>query len=86
MQLLICLAEHAGEVVSVEQLLDEVWKDAIVTPDSVYQAVAGLRSVLGDDPKNPSFIVDVVRRGYCLVAPVTPWVDAPVTDRVGDQL
>jgi transcriptional activator of cad operon len=27
MRLLACLAEHAGQVVSVEQLLDEVWKD-----------------------------------------------------------
>ncbi len=25
MQLLLCLAEHAGQVVSVEQLLDQVW-------------------------------------------------------------
>ena len=32
MQLLLCLAAHAGQVVSVEQLLDEVWKDVVVTP------------------------------------------------------
>lgn len=25
MRLLVCLAEHAGEVASVEQLLDEAW-------------------------------------------------------------
>ena len=36
MRLLVCLAEHAGEVVSVEQLLDQVWKDVVVSPDSVY--------------------------------------------------
>ena len=75
MRLLICLAEHAGQVVSVEKLLDEVWSGVVVTPNSVYQAVAELRRVLGDDPKEPSHIVNVLRRGYRLVAPVAPWVD-----------
>ncbi len=74
MRLLVCLANHAGQVVSVEQLLDEVWKDVIVTPDSVYNAVAALRRVLGDDIKDPSYIANVPRRGYRLVAPVAPWV------------
>src|SRR6516225_4469469 len=72
MQLLLCLAAHAGEVVSVEQLLDEVWKDVVVTPDSVYHAIAALRRVLGDDSKNPSYIANVLRRGYRLIAPVVP--------------
>jgi transcriptional activator of cad operon len=33
-RLLVCLADHAGEVVSVQQLLNEVWKDVVVTPES----------------------------------------------------
>lgn len=70
MQLLLCLAAHAGQVVSVDQLLDEVWKDVVVTPDSVYHAVAALRRVLGDDSKDPSYIANVMRRGYRLIAPV----------------
>src|SRR5882757_5083016 len=76
MRLLLCLAEHAGQVVSVDQILDAVWKDVVVTPDSVYQAVAGLRRALGDDTKEPAYIANVLRRGYRLVAPVAPWVDA----------
>src|SRR5882762_737931 len=78
MQLLVCLAEHAGQVLSVEQLLDQVWKDVVVTPNSLYHAVAELRRALGDDPKEPTYIANVLRRGYRLVAPVAPWVDAPV--------
>jgi len=77
MQLLVCLAEHAGQVLSVEQLLDQVWKGVVVTPNSLYHAVAELRRVLGDDPKEPSYIANVLRRGYRLVAPVAPWVDTP---------
>src|ERR1700726_1731999 len=75
MRVLVCLAEHAGQVVTVDQLLDSVWKDVVVTPDSVYQAVGALRKALGDDSKEPTYIANVVRRGYRLVAPVTPWVE-----------
>jgi TolB-like protein len=77
MQLLICLAMRAGEVLGVEELLDLVWKDVVVSQDSVYAAVAALRRSLGDDPKNPTYIANVARRGYRLVAPVSPWVDPP---------
>jgi TolB-like protein/Flp pilus assembly protein TadD len=76
MRLLVCLAEHAGGVVSVEQLLDQVWKDVIVTPSSVYHAVAMLRRILGCDAKKPTYIANTLRRGYRLVTPVVPWVDA----------
>src|SRR5215831_17373392 len=72
MQLLMCLAERAGEVVSIEQLLERVWKEVVVSTDSVYAAVAALRRTLGDDPKNPKYITNVVRRGYRLIAPVSP--------------
>ena len=70
MQVLVCLAERAGAVVSVSQLLDVVWKDLVVTPDSVYQAVAAVRRALGDDPKDPTYIANVPRRGYRLIVPV----------------
>jgi TolB-like protein/Tfp pilus assembly protein PilF len=75
MRVLACLAEHAGQVVTVDQLFDTVWKDVVVTPDSVYQAVSALRKALGDDTKERVYIANVLRRGYRLVAPVAPWVD-----------
>jgi transcriptional activator of cad operon len=56
-------------------LLKEVWSGVIVTPDSVYQAVASVRRLLGDDPKNPTYIATVPRLGYRMVATVGPWVD-----------
>jgi TolB-like protein/DNA-binding winged helix-turn-helix (wHTH) protein/Tfp pilus assembly protein PilF len=72
MGLLMRLAAHPGEVVSHQTLLDEVWPDVVVSPDSVYQAVGALRRILGDDSREPSYIANVPRRGYRLVAPVTP--------------
>jgi transcriptional activator of cad operon len=78
LRLLLCLAEHAGEVVSIDSLLNKVWSGVIVTPDSVYQAVASLRRVLGDDPRRPTYIATVPRLGYRMVATIGPWVDRPV--------
>jgi TolB-like protein len=79
MRLLLCLAEHPGEVVSIDMLLGQVWSGVVVTPDSVYQAVAGLRRLLGDDAKQPAYIVTVPRLGYRLVAPVDLHVDTPAS-------
>lgn len=81
MRLLLCLAEHAGEVVSIDDLLNQVWPGVIVTQDSVYQAVASLRRFLGDDPKQPNYIVTVPRLGYRMVATVRPWSDLPNSQR-----
>jgi transcriptional activator of cad operon len=77
MQLLLCLAQHAGEVLSVDQLLDRVWSGVVVTPDSVYQTVASLRRTLGDDAKEPTYIANIPPLGYRLVAPVGPWDEVP---------
>jgi TolB-like protein/DNA-binding winged helix-turn-helix (wHTH) protein len=78
MRLLLCLAGRPGEVISVDQLLDEVWSGVVVTPDSVYQAVTSLRRLLRDDPKQPSYIETLPRLGYRLVAPVRPCVEGTV--------
>jgi TolB-like protein len=78
MRLLLCLAEHPGEVVSIEDLLNQVWAGVTVSPDSVYQAVASLRRLLGDDPKQPTYIATVPRLGYRMVAAVGPWTDPPL--------
>ena len=77
LRLLLCLAQKAGEVVSIDDLLERVWSGVIVTPDSVYQAITGLRRLLGDDPKNPTYIATVPRLGYRMIAPVGPWTDQP---------
>jgi TolB-like protein len=75
MRLLVFLAGRPGEVVSIDQLLDEVWSGVVVTPDSVYQAVTSLRRILHDDARQPRYIETLPRLGYRLVAPVGPWSD-----------
>jgi TolB-like protein len=38
--------------------------------------MAALRRVLGDNTKDPTYIANILRRGYRLIAPVGPWVDS----------
>jgi TolB-like protein/DNA-binding winged helix-turn-helix (wHTH) protein len=73
MRLLLCLAERGGQVVSIDDLLNQVWPDVAVSQDSVYQAIASLRRILRDDPKQPAYIETVPRLGYRMVAKVSPW-------------
>jgi TolB-like protein/DNA-binding winged helix-turn-helix (wHTH) protein len=70
LRLLMYLANRAGETVGIEELLDQVWSGVVVTQDSVYQAITALRRLLGDDAKQPTYIVTVPRLGYRLIAPV----------------
>jgi TolB-like protein/DNA-binding winged helix-turn-helix (wHTH) protein/Tfp pilus assembly protein PilF len=75
-RLLMCLANSAGEVVSVDKLLTEVWSGVIVGSASVYQAVSQLRKLLGDADPNPTYIATVPRKGYRLIAKIQR-IDAP---------
>jgi transcriptional activator of cad operon len=70
MRLLLCLAESAGEVVSIDRLLTEVWAGVVVGSASVYEAVSQLRKILGDVDPKPTYIVTVPRKGYRLIASV----------------
>lgn len=77
MRLLCCLAARAGQLLSVEELLDEVWSGVVVSQGSVYQAIAHLRRILGDMESPPRYIATVPRKGYRLVATVAPDISPP---------
>lgn len=70
LDLLLHLLEHAGDLVTKEQLLDALWPGANVTENALAQAVSELRQAIGDDAGSPRFIKTVARRGYRFIAPV----------------
>jgi DNA-binding winged helix-turn-helix (wHTH) protein/TolB-like protein len=75
MAVLLCLARRAGEVISRETLLAEAWPGVVVSDDSLTQVIIKLRKALEDDPDRPVYIQTVTKRGYRLVASVSPIVD-----------
>ena len=72
MEVLVCLAEHAGETLSKEKLLQIVWPDTFVSDDVLKHCVSELRRALEDDAREPHVIQTIARRGYRLVVPVEP--------------
>ena len=72
MQVLLCLAEHAGDVVSKERLISTVWVDTAVGDDVLTRAVSELRRLFGDEAKHPRVIETIPKGGYRLIASVTP--------------
>jgi len=74
MAVLLCLAEHAGEPVPKEKLLEEVWPETFVSDDVLKGSIAEIRRVLEDDARDPRIIETIAKRGYRLIAPVE-WID-----------
>lgn len=68
------LLERPNRVVSKQELLDVVWKDAFVGESSLTEAIGVLRQALGDSASGAEYIQTVHRRGYRFVAPLS--VDA----------
>jgi two-component system alkaline phosphatase synthesis response regulator PhoP len=65
--ILRCLAERSGEVVSREEILDQVWGyDAFPTTRTIDNFIVRLRRTLEPDPQNPRYIHTVRGTGYRL--------------------
>lgn len=69
--LLMYFAHHPGEVLSRDELIDNIWMRNIVTSHVVTQSISELRKSLrnaGDS--GAEYIITVPKRGYQLIAPV----------------
>ncbi|BBV64850.1 TPA: CadC family transcriptional regulator [Kluyvera ascorbata] len=73
--LLMYFARHPGEVLSRDELIDNIWMRNIVTSHVVTQSISELRKSLRDGgDSNAEYIITVPKRGYQLTAAVT-WLD-----------
>jgi Tol biopolymer transport system component/DNA-binding winged helix-turn-helix (wHTH) protein len=72
-RILVLLLEHAGQMVTREQLRQHLWpSDTFVDFDhSLNSAVMKLREALGDSADKPLYIETIPRKGYRFVAPVS---------------
>jgi len=61
------LVEHAGQLVTHQQLLDAVWPGTAIEPQVVKNKIFHLRRLLEDEPKRPRYIETMPRRGYRFV-------------------
>lgn len=69
--LLVFFARHPGEVLSRDELIDNVWTRNVVTSHVVTQSISELRKSLKDgDHSSLEYIATVPKRGYKLTVPV----------------
>ncbi|GEK07967.1 winged helix-turn-helix domain-containing protein [Pseudoalteromonas peptidolytica] len=64
MQLLLVLIEADAQPLSIDEIIELVWKPKVVSDSSVYQAVAQLRKILNSDPQHKEYIERISGHGY----------------------
>jgi DNA-binding winged helix-turn-helix (wHTH) protein len=64
------LVEHAGRLVTQDEILEALWSETYVNPEVLRKYILEIRRTLGDRPDSPEFIETVPKRGYRFVAPV----------------
>ena len=85
------LVEHPQRLITKDDLLAAVWRDAIVSDAALASCVRDLRKALGDSSRKPRYIETVHRRGFRFIArsdesagedraAVSPVVPEPASD------
>src|SRR6185437_11621425 len=72
LQILLILLAHPGEVVTREQLREEIWAETTFVDfeHGLNAAVNKLRRALGDAAEKPHYIETLPRKGYRFIAPI----------------
>ncbi|HKU42086.1 MAG TPA: AAA family ATPase, partial [Polyangiales bacterium] len=70
LRLLAVLLRNAGELVSKQQLITQVWEGRAVSENVITVAMVRLRKTLGHRPGEREFVNNVHGRGYRFVCPV----------------
>ncbi|MBC7924117.1 MAG: AAA family ATPase [Bryobacteraceae bacterium] len=89
---LLHLTQHAGNLVTKQELLDAVWPDIHVTEGVLKRAVLEIRKALGDPVDQPRFIQTLNRRGYRFLptaevaSPVGPVPESSIVGRSNEFL
>src|SRR5262245_51071236 len=68
---LLALVEHSGRLVQKDDLIKQVWPDAIVEEANLARNIWALRKALGDGNGEGTYIETIPKVGYRFIAPVT---------------
>ena len=71
-QVLAMLVERAGDLVTRDELKQRLWSDSVFVDfeQGLNNAVAKIRTALGDSAESPRFVETLERRGYRFIASV----------------
>ena len=72
MDLLVYMSQNPGHVHTRDDLLEHVWSGMVVSDEALTNAIIKLRKAFNDDARHPRFIETLSKRGYRLIAAVSP--------------
>ena len=78
--MLLYFVQHAGRLITKEEVLEKVWPNTYVSESLVREYVQDLRGALADDPRQPAFIETVRGRGYRFIG------DIALTEAAGPEM
>ena len=89
-ELLSYFCQHNDQIISKDQLIDQVWLGRIVTDNAVSKLITKLRKAFNDNARQPKFIATFPKKGYKFIAPAIPLIEidpaknqsAPVTNEL----
>ncbi len=91
LRVLLLLVEHAGQVVTREEIQHCLWRDNTFVDfeRGINFCINQIRTALGDDADKPRYVETLPRRGYRFIAPINvdtaPAVDERISERQTDQ-
>jgi adenylate cyclase len=84
MELLLYLADRPNEVVTRQEIEDDVWQGRVVGYDALSSSIAKIRKAFDDTNKKHRVIETISKAGYRLIAPVLIEADVD-SSNAGDQ-
>jgi DNA-binding winged helix-turn-helix (wHTH) protein len=82
--ILIYLADRAGEVIAKQELIDHVWSDVTVGEGSLRVHVSAIRKALRDGQFGNRYIANIKGRGYSFVGTVVRLEDRKESEHDAD--
>jgi adenylate cyclase len=85
MDVLCALAAEPGRVVERDQILSVAWGRTAVSDEPLTSTIGELRRLLGEQAGEDRYIETIPKRGYRLLAEVTPLEPGPAPEPVGAE-
>jgi DNA-binding winged helix-turn-helix (wHTH) protein len=82
--LFLVLVRAAPNIVSLDEMMGQVWPGLIVSPETVSKRVMLVREAMGEDPRAPRYIGGLRGRGYQIIAAVSEMSDTGADLRQGE--
>ena len=79
-ELLAYFCRHTNQIISRDQLIEQVWGGRLITDNAVTKVINKLRKNLNDDPRKPRFIATLPKKGYKFIASASELVTENITD------